>query len=223
MSARRLSVAAILVALAAGACGGWSDAERAFREGRFGDAQRAFAAIEDAAGDGAPAVLAYDRALAALRAGDLRDAEAAVARAEARADGALAPFVHFLRGNVAFAKSELAEVQADTPEAEPFAWDVAIVHAETARRSWRLAVTEREDRADWPEARRNVERALLRIADLREKKADAEKRRKRRNDPKPKPRPRPPAPERPAPEQDAAKARGGELSPEEVAKLFEAG
>jgi tetratricopeptide (TPR) repeat protein len=212
---------AACAALVAAGCGDFAAGETAFREGRFDDARKTFAAMEESAGDGASAEIAYDRALAALRAGDLRDAEASAARALTRCGPELAPSVHFVGGNIAFARADLAEVQADTPEAEPFAWDVAILHAENARRSWQLALTERADRADWPEARRNVERALLRAAELREKKAAAEKRRTRRNDPKPKPKPRPPAEERPAPEPDTAKAKGGELSPEEVAKLLE--
>jgi tetratricopeptide (TPR) repeat protein len=219
----RTVCAAFAAALLAAACDEFAEGERAYREGRFDEARAAFARAEDAAGSRAGAEVAYDRALAALRAGDLRDAEASVTRAESRGGPEFASTAAFLRGNVAFARADLAAIQADTPEAEPFAWDVAILQVENARRAWQIALTERPDRADWPEARRNVERALLRAAEFREKKAEAEKRRQRRSDPKPKPKPRPSPkePDRPETGNDAAKAKGGELSPEEVAKLLD--
>jgi hypothetical protein len=100
---------------------------------------------------------AFDRAVAALQEGELRQAEAA-------AQQLAEPHGLFLRGNVAFADCLVAEKQAATAAAEPFAFDVAIALAEKAARLWADATMIRED---WPEARRNVERALLTAADLR--------------------------------------------------------
>ena len=85
-------------------------------------------------------------------------------------------------------------------------------------------------RADWPAARRNVERALLKLADLRKKKAQAEERQRRRSDPEPRPDPKkkPPLPEPEAPpekkEELAPDKKPGEkeLSPAEVRGLIEA-
>ncbi len=122
---------------------------------------------------------AGDRAVAALRAGDWRGAEAwAKQLAPAQRD--------FVRGNVAFAHCEMAERQASSPAAEPFAWDVAISYGQRARDFWKHAAMSRND---WPEARRNVERALLKLDELAQKKKQAEQR--RQSNPKPKPKPKP--------------------------------
>lgn len=225
-----------IVALAVAACGDVRDGLRAYDEGRHVDAHRALSAAVDAAGDGAAAELVYDRALAALRAGDIGDAERSVARAAQIGEGDLRAACDFLAGNVAFARCDLAERQASTEEAEPFAFDIAIEQARTARRHWVAAAITRDD---WPEARRNVERVDRRIEALRAKKAEAEarKRRKGPKDRRPQPRaePRPGtksdgAP--PAPPEGTGAAQGGptdegadpqvaELTPAEVARLLD--
>ena len=103
---------------------------RAFREGRFGDALEAFTEAEKALGDRASAALLHNKALAALRAGKLTDAEASAERAAAAGGPELLPFRDFLHGNTAFARCEHAELQASQPEAEPFAYDLAIAYRE---------------------------------------------------------------------------------------------
>ena len=84
-----------------------------------------------------------------------------------------ASWLAFLRGNIAFARCAQASRQARTPLAEPFAFDVAIRHAEKARAFWEQAAMGRDD---WPAARRNVERALLVLRDLRREKARSARR-----------------------------------------------
>ena len=112
-------------------------------------------------------------------------------RAEEEANRVADPHGLFLRGNVAFADCLVAEKQAATAAAEPFAFDVAIALADKAARLWADAAMSRED---WPAARRNVERALLKAAELRRRKSQAEQ--QRRPDPKPQPKPNPkPQPE----------------------------
>ncbi len=194
---------------------------RAYREGRFQQALAAFTEAETAAGADASPALLYDKALAALRIGELALAEASVEKAADRGGAEFEALRDFLRGNVAFLRCEQAAMQASGPEAEPFAFDVAIALADTARRSWQLAAA---SRPDWPAARRNVERALVQLAELEKKKEEAQRKAelnaKKEPDPAPESapegRPQPQATERPSLEPQSA-----ELSPEELARLFE--
>ncbi len=194
---------------------------RAYREGRFQDALAAFTEAETAAGAGASSALLYDKALSALRIEDFALAESSAEKAAARGGSEFEALRDFLRGNVAFLRCEQAAAQASGPEAEPFAFEVALALAETARRSWQLAAT---SRPDWPAARRNVERALVQLADLEKKKEEAQRKAKSNEkkepdpgpDPAPEDRARPQALERPRLEPQSA-----ELSPEELARLFE--
>jgi hypothetical protein len=234
----RRTLAALTAAVLLAGCDASSRGRDAYREGRFRDAHQAFAAAADAAGDGASAELLYDRALSALRDGDPRDAEASARKAAERDGAEIAALADFVRGSAAFARCETAALQAGAPEAEPFAYDVAIAAAASARDAWETAAA---NRADWPEARRNVERALLRIAQLRDKKAEAERRRNQKSAPRPNPKPvpqakpspdprdpaRPPVPPKPpsdgsAPGEDAkTEAQLAELTPSQVRQLFE--
>jgi len=203
------SQALTLLALLLGGC---SDAGvAAYREGRFRDAHAAL----KSAGDDAPAERLFNRALAALRAGDLTDAEAAAERAAARGTAEIAALADFLRGNAAFARCRMAERQAATAAAEPFAFDVAITYAQKAGRLWQLAAM---TRADWPAARRNVERALLKEEELKRKKADREEQQRRKANPRPRPKPTP----APDAEQDpAVDPQSKELDPDAVLRLLE--
>jgi hypothetical protein len=185
----------------------------AYREGRFRDAH----AELQAAGDSAPAERVFNRALAALRAGDLTDAETAAESAAARGTPEIAALCDFARGNAAFARCRMAERQANTAAAEPFAFDVAITYARKARRLWQLAAM---SRSDWPAARRNVERALLKEDELRRKKADREEQQRKKTDPKPKPNP-PPTPGPDAEPDPAVDPQLKELAPEEILRLLD--
>ena len=183
-----LSRAVVAVALLLAACDGSAAGTRAYREGRFDEAHRAYAAAADAAGAGASPEILYDRALAALRHGDLADADRSAAEAATRGGPEFAALRDFVRGNVAFARCLTAGLQASAPEAEPFAFDVAIAYGETARAAWQSAAA---SRADWPEASRNVERALVGLESLRRRKAEAEQKRQRQRERKPQPKPAP--------------------------------
>jgi hypothetical protein len=154
------------------------------------------------------------RAIEALRAGDLGAAEAEAAHAHP----ALRDFV---RGNVAFARSERAEAAAARPGAPPSLLERAAADAEDALAFWRRAAASREE---WPEARRNVERALLRLARLRGKKTEGGpggRKPERPPEERPAPPPRPPdtAGGEPGPE---AEVDVSELPPERVLALLEA-
>jgi hypothetical protein len=221
----RVLVAALLLA----ACDATSEGRAAYRDGRFSDAH---AALSRRATDrGASPELLYDAALAALRAGDHAAADAALSRVPARSDvGGLAAF---LRGNVAFARCELAMKQAFAVESEPFAFDVAIAHGRTARDAWIAAATLR---AQWPEARRNVERALLALDELERRKAEADPKRKKAGRPEVRLRPAPKKPGKPpnkppdtqSSTEDKSAGKDGsqdkpeaELTPEEIRRLIE--
>lgn len=190
---------------------------RAYREGRFAEAVAAFAAAELAAGADAPPELLHDRALAALRVGDWTQAEAASRRAAERGGVEFATLHAFVRGNVAFARAQVAAEQATAVEAEPFAFEAAIALARTAAASWQEAALLRA--ADWPQARRNVERALVLLADLQRKKAEAEEKRKRTEPDKAQPKLVPPPPQEPPEAEQPPAVR--ELDPEEVRRLLD--
>ncbi len=132
---------------------------RAWQAGRFADAHSAFAGAEESAGAAAPAALIYDRGLAALHAGDARDAESAARRAAGRGGAAFAAPCAFLAGCAALERCAVAEARAREPEADPAAWDEALSLAHSARRDFAAALFAAEE--DWPQARRNLERALL--------------------------------------------------------------
>ena len=171
-------------------------------------------------GGGGAAQKALDHALQSLRDGDLRAAEASAERAAARGGPEYAALRDFLHGNVAFVRCVEAGRQASTPAAEPFAWDVALLYGRKARDFWQRAAV---SRADWPAARRNVERALLKLEELERKKADAEDRRRRASDPQPRPRPLP-KPRQPDPDPEQGPPDGPqlkELGPEQVLQLLE--
>ena len=102
----------------------------------------------------------------------------------------------FLRGNDAFAASVALEAEGLRPGGDPEASKAAVMRAEDALAHWRAAA---RTRADWPEARRNVERGLLRLARLREKRGG--RRKPRRPEPRKPPRsPEDAEDERPAPQ-----------------------
>ena len=106
----------------------------------------------------------------ALRAGELVQAEIAAEKAAARGGPEVEAWRDFLLGNVAFVRCEKEEHAAMGPRGAS-AIDAALRHAERARKLWELAAA---GRADWPEARRNVERARFKIEDLRKKKEELE-------------------------------------------------
>lgn len=212
--------ALLLLALALAGCDGGGEARRAYEQGRFEEAHDSYGAALAEAGDGASAELLANGALAAIRAGKPGDAESFAERAAARGGPEVAARALFLRGSAAFQRCGTATLQADTVEAEPFAFDVAIAYGEKARDLWGAAAA---TRPDWPEARRNVERALLELDEIREKKREAERRRARRANPppKPKPLPAPSGDEEKTEEEKAAEAMNAELGPEQVLALFE--
>jgi hypothetical protein len=148
---------------------------RAYRAGRTREALAAFVAAERAAGDPAPPELLFDLALAALASGDLRRAEIAAEKAAAFGPAPFTALRDFVLGNAAFARCGRAELQASAPDARPAAFDRAIAHAVAAQAAWQRAAASRDD---WPQARRNVERAQQKLADLREKKREAQQRKR---------------------------------------------
>jgi len=213
----RKAVAIVLIlSLTVLACNEGGEGLALYEAGRFAEAHAEFVAECETEGDDASARLLYNRALAALQAGNLSDAEASAGRAEAKGGEEISARTEFLRGNAAFARCEMAERQAGTIEAEPFAFEIAIRFGEKARDLWMSAAM---SRLNWPEARRNVERALVLLESLRGRKREAEQRKTPRPEPQPKPLP---DPGKTRPDQEPApKAEITELSPEQILALFE--
>jgi hypothetical protein len=153
----------------------------------------------------------------AIDAGDLRRAAALLG------DDDIATF---LRGNIAFHHAAQAERQANTAAAEPFAFDVAIRYAESARDHW---IDAAQSRDVWPAANRNIERALALIADLRRKKDEAiQKQRKESQaqpaaqpEARPKSEPAPDASPKTTDEEAPIATTTKALSPEDVRNLLQ--
>jgi hypothetical protein len=203
--------APLLLLLLAG-CDGTAKGREAYRDGRYEEALLAF--------DGSSPEVFYDRALAALRVGQWDVALEAASEAAARGGPEFAARRDFVRGNVAFARSEEAEAEAARPGADPTARERAQAHAEDAVAAWRSAAM---SAPDWPEACRNVERALLRLDRLRERRTDGGQP-DRPSDPKPGPSPPgepPPPPPDPGEEEAPPGPEAKELAPGDVLRLLE--
>ncbi len=133
------------------------EAQRGVEALRAGDATTARQLLQialDEAGDDAPLAWHIDHALAALAVGDDDAALASVERsAVARGDDrGLADFV---RGVVSYRRA-LAIERETAGGGEMAAFDPAVLHAQAAVAAWTRAL---RTRADWPQARRNIERA----------------------------------------------------------------
>ena len=149
----------------------FADGVRAYREGHYQVALDAFAAAEAAVGDEASPALLYNLALAALKTGQFRLLEYTVEKAAARGGTEFTELRDFLLGSSAFARCETATAEASLTDPDPTALSRAITDCEIALGFWRTAAARRDD---WPEARRNVERALRQLQKLQQMLAEAE-------------------------------------------------
>ncbi len=194
---------------------------KAWSEGRHRTAFEEFAAAAREAGDDAPPALLWNAALAALRSGALVEAGTLAEKAAACGGPEFRGLRDFLQGNVAWVRCAKAELQTMRPDAGAVLFDAAIAEAGAAQAAWQLAAT---SRPDWPEARRNVERAARKADELRKKKAEAEAQNTRKREERPEP---PPPPEDPAGATEEAPPEvppdllRTELAADEVRRLFE--
>ena len=169
--------AGMLIVLLLASCGDFDAGVAAYDAGRPEDALEVFRALDaEEEGSAAPEVL-HNLALSALAARELGEAEKAATRLAGADDLDDAGMGDFLMGNVAFARAGLAADQARAVEAEPFAFEIAIRHTQTAAEAWGRAASTRDD---WPAARRNVERALRLGETLREEQQEAARTRDRK-------------------------------------------
>lgn len=188
----------------------------ALREGRGEAALTDLQAVASALGDAAPAELHYDVALAALQCGQPAVAEAAAERAVARGGAPFELRRTFVHGCAAFYDGEVAAGEASLPDADPTLFDRAIHGMEAARDAWIAAATSRDD---WPQARRNVERALRKLDELT--RAKAERMRKRAPTPNAAPPPSEPDPVAKPEDKVPAVVPEAELTPSQIERLFE--
>ena len=163
----------ILVALVAG-CSGGSEVRETFSRGLAaydrGDPSAALQLFEEAerlASEVEPELIA-NQAMAALGAGDLPRVEQEARRAASvAAQGPMAlefsSLRDFLLGTTALERALRSRTLALQPDADPGIVRRGISEADTARRSFELAVTAR---GTWPAAARNLERALLILEEL---------------------------------------------------------
>lgn len=106
-------------------------------------------------------------AVAALRSENFDEALDAAATAARKGDARFTALRYFVRGSVAYATS--LEFEAEATRGDPEAAKMAYQRAEDALAYWQMASA---SRSDWPAARRNVERGLLRLQALRESKTE---------------------------------------------------
>jgi hypothetical protein len=118
----------------------------------------------------------FNHALAAMTDDSMRAAEIAAEKAAARGGSDFTALRDFLLGNAAFRRCERAAPQSDTRQADPTTYDDAIANVERALGFWQRSAA---SRADWPEARRNVERGLRMRKALRSRREQAEKERRK--------------------------------------------
>ncbi len=158
----------MLGALLLAGCGGPGEGYAHHMAGRHEQALRTWEAESVGADPREQGRLQNNMALAALALGQVEDAEAAAAKAVERGGEQFAPLLAFVRGNLAFERSKQMEHEATRPGGDPKAMEMALMLAEDAQGRWQQAATLRA--TDWPEARRNVERALIRLKALRDSK-----------------------------------------------------
>ncbi|MFM8981002.1 MAG: VWA domain-containing protein, partial [Planctomycetia bacterium] len=161
-----LGLGLALLPLLAG-CGRMQEARELAAGGRHAEALALLEQELAAAGAAASPALHVNLGLCALRVGQPERARAAFAAAEAAGGPAYARYGAFLRGHLAFEASRDLEARAAQPGADPALFEGALMRAEDALAAWRLAA---RSVSDWPEARRNMERALLRLEALREQR-----------------------------------------------------
>jgi hypothetical protein len=193
----------------------FAEGVRAYEEGRFEDAYTAFSEAEAAAGNSASAQLLFNRALAALNARELRVAEFTAEKSAARGGPELVGLGNFLLGNAAFVRGELAEAEASLMDADPTSLARAILNMKNALKSWQLTAA---SRSDWPEARRNAERALIKLEDLEQKMAEADEQPPQTEQTPP---PTPDEETEEVEEEPIAQEAPPELSPEQLARLLD--
>lgn len=163
-----------------------------YRAGRFEAARAAFAAeLATRAGDSAPELRA-DLALASLRVQRTGDAEAAARPLLEHPEVAWRARGEFLLALAAWQRADRAVAAARLVDAEPMAWDLAVRAGEAAFEHWRRAAElQPRDLA----ARRNGERALRRLVELRRARDQQAQERAAKSEPEPPP----PTPEAPGP------------------------
>lgn len=110
------------------------------------------------------AASSWHDAVAALETGDLQAAEIAAEKAAARGGREFAAQRDFLLAITALKRSAAAEARAGIPGAAVSAYARALAAAQEARECGQRAILAQP--ADWPAARRNLERILAQIARL---------------------------------------------------------
>lgn len=175
-------IAAIGLASAAGA---QRDAARAdYRAGRFEAARAAFAAELAEHGAEPPPELRFDLALAALRVQRTAEAESVCRPLLQHAEAVWRARAEFVLGLAAWQRSDRAAAAAQLPDPEPMAWDLAVRATEAAFAHWcRAALLQSDD----PAARRNAERAQIRLREQQQARDQAARERASKREPEPPP------------------------------------
>ncbi|MEZ5990513.1 MAG: hypothetical protein R3F30_15650 [Planctomycetota bacterium] len=193
------------------------DGFAAFDAGRFDEARDAFARAEAARGDDAGPALLYDRALAALLAGRLREAEWSAEKLAVRGGVELRPLRDHLLGHAAWRSAALARAEAALLEADPTALKQAVVSGRRAVAAFRRAVVARPA---WVAARRDLERAQRGLVELEAQGAEAERKRRQLDPEKPEEERKPEGDGQQEEVRPDLQQAPSELGPDEVERIF---
>lgn len=185
----------------------------AYRAGQYDEALAGFSAAWQQSPAAASPELLGNLALAALRQRRPADAEAPAQRLADGGHDEDAALGEFLLGQAAMERARTAELAARLPDAEPMAWQAAVMASQHALDHWRRAA---ELRPGWPEAVRNAERAYRRLTAAQDARDRAEQQTRKEKAKEP----TPPQPKNPT-EADTPDLRAEPLPAAEVARLLE--
>ena len=160
------------------------DAHAAYADGRYEAARELWQRRLEQLGDAAPPELRANAALAALRMHRPADAERAARPLLSHDDPSWRARGAFLFGLAAWQRADTAVAAAGLPDAEPMAWDLAVRHLDEAWRHWRAAAAGAPGDA---RAVRNAERAWRRLAEVQQRRDQAQRAAQREPPPPPEP------------------------------------
>ena len=143
---------------------------QSFEEGEYREAAEAFRRSADSSGSG---WAWFNLGVAALRAGDLPDAEQAAERAVVAGGPSFRSNRDFILGLIQTERFTKAEMLAKLPEAGQPEMDNALRLASNAIWQFERAIIEKD--APWPKAMRNIERLWIRVGVLQAVEAKARK------------------------------------------------
>ncbi|MFT7620304.1 MAG: tetratricopeptide (TPR) repeat protein [Planctomycetota bacterium] len=158
-----------------------TEAESLYKGGQFKESYVAFEEIASAVDDDARGAAYFNVGLAAYQAGRLVAAEVAFEKADAWGHGDFGDLHGFMNATIEFARCLRGEVLSKRVEAGLPAFDIAIAAGQRAQLAWEEVILQSPD---WQPAKRNLERTLMKLADLERRRQEFVKKSKKNSTPK---------------------------------------